>query len=129
MCTFENRKETRGEPDAATDAMTNAMNATNRIWRELVHDERRHNLPPTRVPEGGFALAIHQWTAGAPLGYCMAAAAESGAELTPGDFVRWCRQVVDVLEQVRSTGYTDAIRRNARDAIHAIRRGVVAIGA
>ena len=59
----------------------------------------------------------------------MAAAAESGAELTPGDFVRWCRQVVDVLEQVRSTGYTDAIRRNARDAIHAIRRGVVAIGA
>ena len=129
MCTFENRKETRGEPDAATDAMATAMNATNRIWRELVHDERRHNLPPTRVPEGGFALAIHQWAAGAPLGYCMAAAAESGAELTPGDFVRWCRQVVDVLEQVRSTGYTDAIRRNARDAINAIRRGVVAIGA
>ncbi len=31
------------------------------------------------------ALAL---AAGAPLGYCMAAANEAGAELTPGDFVR-----------------------------------------
>lgn len=129
MCTFENRKESRKVPEAATDAMADAMNNTERIWDELVVDEQRHQLPPTRQPEAGFALAIHQWTAGAPLGYCMAAAAQSGAELTPGDFVRWCRQVIDLLEQVRATGYSSAIRNNARQAIDAIRRGVVAIGA
>ena len=129
LCVFENRKATRGEPGAATDEMADAMNATWRIYGELVTDEKRHNLPQTREPEPAFALAIHQWTAGAPLAYCMAAANESGAELTPGDFVRWCRQVIDLLQQVAKTGYEDEIRRNARRAIDAIQRGVVAIGA
>ena len=129
LCVFENRKTTRGEPGAATDAMADAMNATWRIYTELVTDEKRHNLPQTREPEAAFALAIHQWTAGAPLAYCMGAANESGAELTPGDFVRWCRQVIDLLQQVAKTGYEDEIRRNARRAIDAIQRGVVAIGA
>ncbi|MFR9853792.1 DEAD/DEAH box helicase [Corynebacterium striatum] len=129
LCLFENRKETRGEPEAATDAMADAMEATYRIYTELIADEARHNLPRTREPEAGFALAIHQWAAGAPLGYCMAAANEAGAELTPGDFVRWCRQVVDMLQQIAKTGYEEDIRRNARRAIDAIQRGVVAIGA
>ncbi len=129
LCVFENRKSTRGEPGAASDEMADAMNATWRIYTELVSDEKRHNLPQTREPEPAFALAIHQWTAGAPLAYCMAAANESGAELTPGDFVRWCRQVIDLLQQVAKTGYEEEIRRNARRAIDAIQRGVVAIGA
>lgn len=129
LCVFENRKTTRGEPGAASDAMADAMNATWRIYGELVTDEKRHKLPQTREPEPAFALAIHQWTAGAPLAYCMAAANESGADLTPGDFVRWCRQVVDLLQQVAKTGYEEEIRRNARRAIDAIQRGIVAIGA
>lgn len=128
LCSFENRKSTAGEPEAATEAMGDAMEATWRIYTELVSDEKRHRLPITREPEPGFALAVHQWTAGAPLGYCIAAAAESGAELTPGDFVRWCRQVVDLLQQVAKTGYEPEIRTNARRAIDAIQRGVVAIG-
>lgn len=128
MCVFENRKETRGAPEAATEAMATAMNATERIWTELSSDERRYRLPVTREPEAAFALAIHQWTAGAPLGYALAAAAESGAELSPGDFVRWCRQVIDILGQIAATGYSDEIKRNAHKAIDAIQRGVVAVG-
>ena len=62
------------------------------------------------------------------MGYALAAAAESGAELTPGDFVRWCRQVIDLLEQIVRTGYSEEIKQNARKAVDAIRRGVVAIG-
>lgn len=129
MCTFENRRETKGSPEGATDPMVDAMNDTVRIWEELSYDERRYRLPVTKYPEAGFALAIHQWAAGAPLGYCLAAAAESGAEVTPGDFVRQARQVIDLLEQIRQTAYVDETRDNARQAIDAIRRGVVAIGA
>ena len=128
MCVFENRKATGGYPEAATDRMADAMNATQRIYGELASDEQRHRLPPTNMPDPGFALSLHQWAAGAPLGYALAAAAESGAELTPGDFVRWCRQVIDLLEQIVQTGYTDEIKHNARRAVEAIRRGVVAIG-
>ena len=129
LCCFENRKATSGQPEAATERMADAMNATWRVYTELTADEQRHRLPPTREPEAGFALAVHQWAAGAPLGYCMAAANEAGAELTPGDFVRWCRQVIDLLQQVAKTGYDGEIQRNARRAIDAIQRGVVAIGA
>ncbi|QDZ42598.1 RNA helicase [Corynebacterium sp. sy039] len=132
MCCFENRKETRGQHrqtvQAASEAMENAMNNTIRLWDALSTDERRYRLPITRFPDAGFALAIHQWTAGAPLDYCLAAAAESGAELSPGDFVRYARQVVDLLEQIRTTAYTDEMRYSARQAADAIRRGVVAIG-
>ena len=128
MCVFENRKATGGYPEAVTDRMADAMNATQRIYGELASDEQRHRLPPTNMPDPGFALSLHQWAAGAPLGYALAAAAESGAELTPGDFVRWCRQVIDLLEQIVQTGYSDEIKHNARRAVEAIRRGVVAIG-
>ena len=128
MVVFENRRATHGSPEAATDAMADAMNETMRVYNELVSDEQRHRLPVTRLPDPGFALSLHQWTAGAPLGYALAAAAESGAELTPGDFVRWCRQVIDLLEQIKKTGYSDEIRDNANRAVEAIRRGVVAIG-
>lgn len=128
MCTFENRRETKGQANGATDRMIDAMENTDRIWDELASDERRHRLPITKIPDPAFALAIHQWAAGAPLGYCLAAASDCGAELTPGDFVRQARQVVDLLEQVRGTGYSDEIKGNARRAIEAIRRGVVAIG-
>lgn len=128
MVVFENRRATGGNPEAATDAMADAMNETMRVYGELVSDEQRHGLPATRLPDPGFCLSIHQWTAGAPLGYALAAAAESGAELTPGDFVRWCRQVIDLLEQIKKTGYSEEIRHNANRAVDAIRRGVVAIG-
>ncbi|WP_375544545.1 DEAD/DEAH box helicase [Corynebacterium appendicis] len=128
MCVFENRKATGGSPEAATDRMADAMNATQRIYGELASDEQRHRLPLTNMPDPGFALSLHQWAAGAPLGYALAAAAESGAELTPGDFVRWCRQVIDLLEQIVQTGYSNEIKHNARRAVEAIRRGVVAIG-
>ena len=128
MVVFENRKTTHGTPEAATEAMAEAMGETMRVYGELTSDEQRHQLPVTRMPDPAFALSLHQWTAGAPLGYALAAAAECGAELTPGDFVRWCRQVIDLLEQVKKTGYSDSIRDSANKAIDAIRRGVVALG-
>lgn len=129
-CSFENRREVMAhDVEVPTEKLANALNETERVWEELASDERRHQLPVTREPETEFATAIHQWAAGAPLGYCLEASAHSGAELTPGDFVRSCLQVNDLLEQVAKTGYVDETRRNARKAIAAISRGVVAVSA
>lgn len=125
---FENRKATQGSDEVPTEPLAEALGKTFRIWEELSDDERRHNVAVTRIPDIAFCTAMHQWTAGAPLGYCLQAAAQCGAELTPGDFVRWCRQVLDVLEQIRKTGYSDQIREHAAEAVQSIRRGVVALG-
>lgn len=128
---FENRRETSGRHDDSvpTEALATAVTAVNRIHAELVTDEERHGLPPTREPQTGFATALHQWTAGAPLDYCLRAAEASGAQLTPGDFVRWCTRVIDLLEQVKRTGYADSVKAAARKAVPSIRRGVVELGA
>ena len=47
----------------------------------------------------------------------------------PGDFVRWCRQVIDLLDQVRAVAAEDSgVGAAAAAAVRALRRGVVAVG-
>ena len=44
-----------------------------------------------------------------------------------GDFVRWCRQVLDLLGQIAdATDAPEPIRRTARQAMAAMTRGVLA---
>ncbi len=56
--------------------------------------------------------------------------ARAGAEMSAGDFIRWCKQVLDLLEQLASApsagGGTPPVAAPARAAAQAIRRGVVA---
>ena len=46
-----------------------------------------------------------------------------------GDFVRWCRQVLDLADQVRNAAPTPELRAAAKRAIADVRRGVVAVDA
>ena len=128
IAVFENRGEVRKTPHYGSEAMAAAISATVDVHRRLSSLVMAHALPPLNELDTAFAQAIHQWTAGAPLAYALAAAAASGAEITPGDFVRWSRRVVDTLEQVATTTADPDLRHNARAGIDAIRRGVVALG-
>ena len=116
------------EIEVPTARLATAMTNTQRLWDELVFDEKHRDLPPTGMPDPAMATAIHQWTAGAPLSYCLKAAVYTGSKISVGDFVRFCRQVIDVLDQIRATGYEREIRRSASQAVDAIRRGVVGMG-
>ena len=127
-CVFENRKSVPGEVEVPTQPLATAIENTERLWEEIVTDEERHHLPMTRPIETELATAMHQWTAGAPLAYCVHAAAATGASLTRGEIVRSCRQVLDVLNQCQPAGYSNDIRAHARQAVEAMRRGVVAMG-
>jgi ATP-dependent RNA helicase HelY len=52
------------------------------------------------------------------------------AELAPGDFVRWVKQLIDLLDQVGDAAPDrSAVRRTATRAVTALRRGVVAYSA
>ncbi|MGH3772333.1 MAG: DEAD/DEAH box helicase, partial [Pseudonocardiaceae bacterium] len=92
-------------------------------------DEGRHRLERTREPDLGFAWPVYRWAHGQSLSAVLAAAENNGAELSAGDFVRWCRQVLDVLDQVRGVaGDGSRVGATAADAVRAVRRGVVALG-
>ncbi len=120
--------EPRGtpEPGAAPPRVPAAIRATMdqtlRAWGELEVLERRHGLPPTRQPDNGFAWAVHRWVGGGTLRSVL-----ESSELTAGDFVRWCKQVMDFLGQLAAADPSGPLSDTARTAVDLMRRGVVAV--
>jgi ATP-dependent RNA helicase HelY len=125
---YDSRRDDGGIP-RVPDAAQAAVDATVQLWQDLVADERRHHLDRTREPDLGFAWPVHRWAKGEALSAVLSTARSHGNELSAGDFVRWCRQVLDLLDQIRAVcGGEDPLGRAASDAGRAIRRGVVAVG-
>jgi ATP-dependent RNA helicase HelY len=115
-----------------TSTVRDALAATNRIWADLAASEADLGLPRTREPQLGFVWAAYRWTQRDGLDRVLTSAAEVGAELSAGDFVRWCRQLLDLLEQIAvapsPSGVEAPVAAQARAAASIIRRGVVAQG-
>ncbi|WP_327118273.1 RNA helicase [Nocardia sp. NBC_01730] len=112
-----------------TEPIRRAVGATIGVWTELRSDEARHKLPPTREPDLGFVTGVYKWARGDGLADSLLASGDQGAPLSAGDFVRWCRQVIDLLDQIHSTADDSEIAATAAKAVRAIRRGVVAVDA
>jgi ATP-dependent RNA helicase HelY len=117
--------------EVPTARLRQALVATRRLSAELRGDEHRHRITLSREPDDGFVAAIYRWASSADLAAALAAADSegTGSPLSPGDFVRWCRQVLDLLDQVRNAAPQPELRATAKRAIDAIRRGVVAVDA
>jgi ATP-dependent RNA helicase HelY len=107
----------RGMPRGAFRA---ALEATEAVWEELSALEVHHRLPEGTAPSPGIALATQRWAQGGQLDAVL-----RDAELAAGDFVRWMKQAVDLLDQL-SIVADGPLGRRARQAIDGIRRGIVA---
>jgi ATP-dependent RNA helicase HelY len=119
--TFESRTA-----DAATPVrlpggpVREVLEATVAVWRELDEIETENRLSFLREPDPGFAWAAHAWARGKPL------EAVLGPDLTPGDFVRAVKQLMDLLGQVAvAAGRDTPLRATALKAIDALGHGVV----
>ncbi len=139
---YESRGDAPGAPegvDVPTGKLRRALNQTRRLWTELRADEQRHRITQSREPDDGFVAAIHCWATTGDLASALAASDAAGTgspspasgryPQSAGDFVRWCRQVLDLLDQVRNAAPTPVLRATAKRAINDIRRGVVAVDA
>jgi ATP-dependent RNA helicase HelY len=119
--TFESRRpEDAGPPRLPRGQVRDVLAAMVRVWGELDAVEQEHQLSFLREPDMGFAWNAHAWAQGRPLEVVL----ETG--LTPGDFVRAAKQLVDLLDQVAVAAGQTPLRAKARAAIDALRRGVVA---
>jgi ATP-dependent RNA helicase HelY len=124
---FESRREAALPARSLSGAPRGAGLATEDLWHDITADEQRFGVRATRRPDFGFAACVAHWARGASLADALAVADDVGTELSAGDFVRWCRQVVDALDQLWHAAPVDTAP-NAGAAIAAIRRGVVALG-
>ncbi len=105
-------------PDAASERAQSELRA---VWREVGQVERKHGRDRGREPDIGFAEAAWRWASGQDLAKVLANTA-----LTPGDFVRWVRQVIDLAGQLATAVGPGDLRRTCREVQDAMRRGVVA---
>ncbi|MFN8098361.1 MAG: DEAD/DEAH box helicase [Dermatophilaceae bacterium] len=104
-----------------TSDVAEAGAAMLRIWSELEDRERAAGLPTTPPPDAGLAWAMHRWAAGQRL-----EAVLRQGDLAAGDFVRRCKQVVDLLDQIADAAPEPHLRTAARRAVEGVLRGVVA---
>ncbi|MFD5321321.1 DEAD/DEAH box helicase [Streptomyces sp. NPDC127098] len=98
-----------------------------RIWGRLDALEEEHRISQAtgvgqREPDLGFAMPVFRWAHGLGLDEVL-----RDADMPAGDFVRWCKQVIDVLGQIAAAAPQDGtVPGNARKAVDALLRGVVA---
>jgi ATP-dependent RNA helicase HelY len=120
--TFEARRpDDASPPRLPPGRVKEVLAGTVRLWGELAEAEAGHDLHFLRAhePDLGFAWSAHAWARGADL-------QKSLGDLTPGDFVRAVKQLIDLLDQVAIAAGDDPLARTARQAISALRRGVIA---
>ncbi|MFJ5678622.1 DEAD/DEAH box helicase [Streptomyces sp. NPDC093097] len=97
------------------------------IWGRLDALEEQHRISQAegvgqREPDLGFAWAAYRWTSGFGLDEVL-----GEADMPAGDFVRWCKQLVDVLGQIAAAAPPEGtVARSARKAMDGVLRGVVA---
>jgi ATP-dependent RNA helicase HelY len=153
VLSFESRKQTddAGPARLPKGPVPDVLTTMARTWGELDQLEQRNGLSFLREPDPGFVWAAYRWVRGAKLEDVL----DSVPGLTPGDFVRSMKQLIDLLDQIAvasrdqaktgtgdtqgdDTGLADErpsrepapknrdVASTARAAIDAMRRGVVA---
>jgi ATP-dependent RNA helicase HelY len=97
-----------------------AFGATSELWARLDDLEQDHSLPGTEPLSTGLTLAMHKWASGGSLDTVLGI-----ADLAAGDFVRWSKQTIDLLDQL-SIVAEPAVGSVAREALDRVFRGIVA---
>ena len=120
---YQAKREDRGlRPKMPSVSLESAVDTVVREWSALEDVEEANKLPLTGEPELGLVWPIFKWAKGRHLQDVL-----SGTDLAAGDFVRWVKQVIDLLDQLADIPNLDPrISRLCAESIKLIKRGVVA---
>ena len=109
-----------GEHRLPRGAFRTAFSDTLDLWQHLDDLEQEHRLPGSEPVAAGLAQAMHSWANGAMLDRVLVE-----ADMAAGDFVRWSKQTIDLLDQL-SIVADGPLASTARKALDSVRRGIVA---
>jgi ATP-dependent RNA helicase HelY len=117
---FESRGPIKVEGSLPTNATRRAFERILRLGEKIHQKEEGLGLDLTRGCEAGFADVVQRWCKGAPLEEVLS------EDATPGDFIRSCKQTVDLLRQLRDVSEDPAVAEALGSAVDLAHRGVVA---
>jgi ATP-dependent RNA helicase HelY len=117
---YESRERAPAPGTLPTSESADRYTRLQGIWRRIRSTEDDHQVQLCRELDNGFATPVFHWAEGKPLEDVLAE-----TEMAPGDFVRNCKQLIDLLRQIEDVAgpETAAVVRRGRDAVL---RGVVA---
>ncbi len=126
--TYEPRRDEEPEGRWPAGPFRVAFERTLDIWNDLEALDDRHKLGGTDAPHAGLAAAMHGWANGWSFSRTL-----EEAEIGAGDFVRWTKQTIDLLDQIaQATEHAEVdvdrlgqLGKLAREAKRKIRRGIV----
>jgi ATP-dependent RNA helicase HelY len=114
------RDEGEFEPKLPKGPFREALEATEAIQLELLDKQIQYRLPKENPLELSLSWAMYRWATGARLDDVLKI---SG--LLPGDFIRWSKQLIDLLDQL-AQGADAALAETAYNAMDQVKRGIVA---
>jgi ATP-dependent RNA helicase HelY len=117
---YESRERVPSSGEMPTEATAHVLESLERAWRSVRRAEDSNHVQLCRELETGFASPVFHWAEGKPLEDVL-----TEVDMAPGDFVRTCKQLIDLLRQMEEVaGPTgSSLVRQAREAVL---RGVVA---
>jgi ATP-dependent RNA helicase HelY len=116
---YEARERTPLPGTLPTPALSDAYERLQRLWRQIRRAEDDHEVQLCRELEPGFAAPLLAWAEGATLEDLL-----DETEMAPGDFVRNCKQLIDLLRQVEEVA-DPTVATVIRDGRTAVSHGVV----
>lgn len=118
---YEPRRDDENfEPRAVKGNFQQSFTNTQLLWDDLENLAKKYKLPRSSKLEMELSYPIHRWATGAKLDLVL-----ESADLLPGDFIRWCKQIIDLLEQLAKAS-EGPISSKTRDAVDLVKRGIVA---
>ena len=119
---YESRRDDDREPENIPDGELGiALTDMVRTWGELKDIENQHRMDHLREMDPGFLWLTLKWARGQSLARVI-----KNSDLQPGDFVRWTKQVIDLLGQISLASEDTLVSTQARQAADLIDRGIVA---
>ena len=123
---YEARRDVDEHASVPNGPVGDAIDATEDLWTDVSADEHAAGVELTREPDLGFVWPIFRWARGEPLSKVLASGHTADGDMPAGDFVRWARQVVDLLGQIaEAVPSGHPLRGSARDAARLVNRGIL----
>lgn len=118
---YESRKDDVEPPVLPDGELGIVIDQMFDFWGEIKDIEAASRLNYLREADAGFIWPTLKWAKGQPLNKVL-----KNSDLEPGDFVRWTKQVIDILGQLASASNDVKFSSGCHGAKSLVSRGVVA---